>query len=168
VKVRLLLCGLAAGVLLSGCEPQMDDLQQKVAEIKSRKSQQIEPIPAVKHFAAVTYEAGDRRDPFMPQEPEKETTTGIAGPDLNRNKEPLEEYPLDALRMVGTMQAGGTTYAMVKAPDGVIHRVAVGNYMGQNYGQIKAITESEIQVAETVDDGFGGWTPRAASVALAE
>ena len=110
-----------------------------------------------------------RRDPFAPIQPrEAQASNNGLTPDINRNKEPLEEFPLDALRMVGTIGANGKTYAMIKAPDGVIHRVTVKDHMGQNYGEITQISESEVGLMELVPDGFGGWVQRAASLALAQ
>lgn len=154
---------------LAGCGSGMEDLEQRVAEVKSRKSQQIEPIPQIKQYEAFAYAPGERRDPFQQEQPK--SNSSVAGgprPDLNRAREPLEEYPLDALRMQGVIETPKSVYALVKAPDGVIHRVAIGNHMGQNYGQIKAIQESEISLAEIVPDGFGGWISRPATLALAE
>lgn len=158
-------------LLLTGCDSGMQDLEQRVTEVKSRKSQEIEPIPQVKSYEAVSYLPEERRDPFIPEQQEVDETeiaAGGPGPDLNRNREPLEEFPLDGLRMAGTIQAGGSTFALLRAPDGVIHRVTVGNYAGQNFGQIKSIDEAEVQLVETVEDGFGGWTSRPASLGLAE
>jgi type IV pilus assembly protein PilP len=92
----------------------------------------------------------------------------VPGPDRNRNREPLEEFPVDSLRMVGTIDFNGHTYALVKAPDSVIHRVTIGDHMGQNYGKIVTITPSEVDLSEVIPDGFGGWTERPASLALEE
>ena len=163
--------GLCCGSLLvlTACSSGMEDLEQKVAEVKSRKSQQIEPVPQIKPFEPFAYEPGDRRDPFQQSQPEQDgTVAGGPRPDLNRPREPLEEFPLDALRMQGVIETASAVFALVKAPDGVIHRVGVGNHMGQNYGQIKAIQESEISLAEIIPDGFGGWVSRSATLALAE
>jgi type IV pilus assembly protein PilP len=164
-----LIAAVLLSTLLAGCGRGMDDLEQWVAEVKGRKSTQIEPIPQIKQYEAFVYNTEGRRDPFVAVEPER-TQTAAAGPrpDLNRNKEPLEEFPLDALRMQGTIKTTRATFALVKAPDGVIHRVTVGNHMGQNYGQIKAISESEVALAEIVPDGFGGWVQRPAVLALTE
>lgn len=165
---RLGFCLLLAGAL-SACSSGMEDLEQRVADVKGRKSQQIEPIPQIKQFEAFAYVPADRRDPFQQSQPDPgEAVAAGPRPDLNRSREPLEDYPLDALRMQGVIETPKVIYALVKAPDGVIHRVAVGNHMGQNYGQIKAISESEIGLAEIVPDGFGGWISRPATLALAE
>lgn len=158
-----------AGMLLAGCGSGMEDLEQRVAEVKSRKSQQIEPIPQIKQFETFTYEPADRRDPFQQAQPDPGSR--IAGgptPDLDRPREPLEDFPLDALRMQGIIETNKAVFALVKAPDGVIHRVSVGNHMGQNYGEIKAIAETEVTLAEIVPDGFGGWISRPATLALAQ
>lgn len=157
-------------LLLSACSNGMEDLETRVAEVKSRKSQQIEPIPQIRQYEVFAYEVGERRDPFLPTEPEEEQATLAAGPrpDPNRAREPLEEFPLDALRMQGIIETPQAMYALVKAPDGVIHRVTIGNHMGQNYGRVKAIAEAEISLAEVVPDRFGGWITRPATLALAQ
>lgn len=154
---------------LGACSSGMEDLEQRVGEVKARKSQQIEPVPQIKQFEAFAYVPSERRDPFQQSQPDpgQAVSTGPR-PDLNRSREPLEEFPLDALRMQGVIETPKAVFALVKAPDGVIHRVSVGNHMGQNYGQIKSIEESEITLAEIVPDGFGGWISRPATLALAE
>lgn len=156
---------------LTACSGSMGDLEQRVSAVKAQKSRAIEPIPQIKQYEAFTYDPADRRDPFAPVVPKRNPngfdSNGLK-PDLNRNKEPLEEFPLDALAMVGIIESGGKTYAMVRAPDKVIHRVLVKNHLGQNYGEITAISESEIQISEIVPDGFGGWMQRPASLALSQ
>ena len=163
---------LLGALLLGACSSGMEDLELKVAEVKSRKSTAIEPIPQMKQYEAFVFEPAGRRDPFTAVEPERDgkgfNNSGITPPDVNRNKEPLEEFPLDALRMVGTVTTGGRQYAMVKAPDGVIHRIQVKDHMGQNYGQITAISEAEVTLSEIIPDGFGGWMQRPATLALVQ
>ncbi|SHG61804.1 type IV pilus assembly protein PilP [Hydrocarboniphaga daqingensis] len=157
--------------LLGGCGRSMDELEQWVAEVKSRRSTSIAPIPQIKPYEAFVYDIAGRRDPFIAVEPQRTATT-VAGtgpqPDFKRPKEALEEYPLDALRMQGTIRTSNAVYALVKAPDGVIHRVGIGAHMGQNFGQIKSITDQEIALSELVADGFGGWLQRAAVLALTQ
>ncbi len=154
---------------LTGCSEDMSDLRNDVAEIKARKSTKIPPIPQPKQFEAFTYVPDERRDPFVETKPKNR---GVAqsgpSPDLNRNREPLEEYPLDALRMMGTISTPQGVFALVRAPDNVIHRVTLNHYIGQNYGQIVAISATEVSLRELVQDGFGGWTQRPASLALAQ
>ncbi|WP_370153103.1 MULTISPECIES: pilus assembly protein PilP [Pseudomonadota] len=166
---RTLLSLSAAAMLLGACSDDMSDLQRDVAAIKARTSTKIPPIPQPKQFDPFTYVPGDRRDPFVEVlAPNRAASIAGPRPDLNRNREPLEEFPLDALRMMGTISTTRGVFALIKAPDNVIHRVTLKNYMGQNYGQIVAITPTEVSLQELVEDGFGGWTQRTASVALTE
>lgn len=158
-----------ATLLLGACSDDMSDLQRDVAEIKARTSTRIPPIPQPKQFEPFAYVPGDRRDPFVEIiAPSRSANAAGPRPDLNRNREPLEEYPLDALRMMGTISTSRGVFALIKAPDNVIHRVTLKHYMGQNFGQIVAISPTEVSLLELVEDGFGGWTQRAASVALTE
>ncbi|MEC9364294.1 MAG: pilus assembly protein PilP [Pseudomonadota bacterium] len=158
-----------AALLLGACSNDMSDLQRNVAAIKARTSTKIPPIPQPKQFEPFTYVPGDRRDPFVEVlTPSRGVNTAGPRPDLNRNREPLEEFPLDALRMMGTVTTPQGMFALIRAPDNVIHRVTLKNYMGQNYGQIVSITPTEVSLQELVEDGFGGWTQRTASVALTE
>lgn len=155
----------------SACSSSQEDLQRYVDEVKARKSTQVEPIPQMKQYEAYAYVADDRRDPFMPTLAQRNRGAGdpaAVRPDLNRNKEALEEFPLDALRLVGEVAFNGKLYAMVKAPDGVIHRVTLGDHMGQNYGRITKVTEAEVLLTEIIPDGFGGFSERPASLAAAE
>ncbi len=161
---RILRCALLVAVAALGACSSDDDLQQYIAQVKARKSTKIDPIPQIKQYEAFTYVPGDRREPFTPSVPDNSKSDGLR-PDMNRNREPLEEFPLDALKMVGVIDYNKTLYAMVRAPDGVIHRVTIGNYMGQNFGKITKISESEVSLDEIVPDGFGGFKEQPASLA---
>lgn len=163
---------LLSSLTLAGCGIiGMGDLEEFVAAEKAKKPAAIEPIPQIKQYEAFAYTEGSRRDPFVPVDSMRaaagHSTSGLQ-PDLRRNKQPLEEFPLDALRMVGTIQLDGRDYALVAAPDKIVHRVSRGNYMGQNFGSITKITESEISLSELVPDGFGGWMQRAATLSLSQ
>lgn len=171
---RLLGLGLLAA-MLSGCGQDMSDLEQYAMEVKSRTSRNIEPIPQIKTFEPFTYEANERRDPFQPLLKSRDEALAAGGggqgavrPDVNRPREPLEEFPLDSLRMVGTISMQKRAYALIRAPDAVVHRVSVGDHLGQNYGKITAISETEIVLMEIIPDGFGGWMQRPATVALVQ
>ena len=169
---RMLVLGLA--LLGSACAQDMDDLEQYALEVKSRTSKNIDPIPQPKPYEPFTYEPGERRDPFLPILQSRESALAAAGgagavrPDLNRPKEPLEEFPLDALRMVGTITMQQRAFALIRAPDAVVHRVSVGDHLGQNYGKITGISETEVVLMEIIPDGLGGWIQRPASVALTQ
>ena len=138
-----------------------------MVQVKARKSTAIDPIPQIKPYEAFTYVPGTRRDPFVPTLPQSARNNALR-PDLNRNKEALEEFPLDALKMVGVIDYNRVLYAMVKAPDGVIHRVAAGNHMGQNFGRITKVSEKEVDLTEVVADGFGGYKEQPAVLAAEE
>lgn len=160
-------------LLLSGCSQDRSDLDAFIADVKSRKSRQIEPIPQIKQYEAFTYVPADRRDPFVKIEPERGTEVGGpqgsgVSPNFKRNREPLEEYPIDSLRMVGTISKSGRRFAVVRAPDSVLHQVQTGNFLGQNFGKVRSISETEISLVEIVPDGFGGWMERPATLALTE
>jgi len=161
--------GLAATLIACGGSGTQD-LEDYVAKVKQQKSAPIEPLPEIKQVATYIYTQGDRRDPFIMdvrgQEVVKPTRAGSLAPDLTRPKEELEQYALDSLRMVGTLAQAGANWALVLSPGGVLHKVRVGNYMGQNYGKIIGIDENHIQIKELIDEGEGEWRERQASVAL--
>lgn len=161
---------LLAVIALAGCEADTSDLDRYFEEVKSRPGGKIEPIPKLKTFEVFVYEAQERRSPFKPDERSLAlgTDTGVDGPDLARNREPLEEFPLDSLRMVGTLAINGRRYALVRDSEGIVHRVSVGDHMGRNFGRIVAISDAEIQLREKVPNGLGGWTERGANLALSE
>ncbi len=171
---RTLVGGLAllATLALGACTPNTQDLQRYVDEVKARKTTQIEPIPQMKQYEAYAYVPEDRRDPFVATLPQRGRSEGLdAGavrPDLNRPKEPLEEFPIDSLRLVGVITFNNRNYAMIKAPDAVIHRVTLGDHLGQNYGKITKVSEAEVSMTEIIPDGFGGFIERPASLASAE
>jgi type IV pilus assembly protein PilP len=169
---RLLL--IVAALALAGCAQDMNDLIAYANEVKSRTSKNIEPIPQPKPYEPHTYEPKERRDPFLPILQSRDAALAAAGgagaiqPDLTRPKEPLEEFPLDALRMVGTITMQQRVYALIRAPDAVVHRISVGDHLGQNYGKITGISETEVVLMEIIPDGLGGWIRRPASVALTQ
>ena len=158
---------LAVGMLVAGCGRDMDDLERRVQEIKSRPGGEIEPLPEVEPYETFEYAAHDLRSPFSPGRAEQPEGDGEGPrPDPNRPREPLESFSLDSLDMVGTFELGGEKWGLVRDPDGIIHRVQPGNYMGRNYGRIVEVTDSRIRLVELVPDGSGGWMERDASLSL--
>ena len=160
------------GSLLAGCaKNDLSDLQAYVEEVKARPPSGISPPPEPVEVETYLYVAGDRRDPFTPDinESEEEQTVVDSGirPDVNRRKEELEFFPLDSLRMVGTLEKDGRTWALVKTKEGTIHRVTVGNHMGRNYGRITEITEDRIKLVELVKIG-SGYQEQEAELSLGE
>jgi type IV pilus assembly protein PilP len=156
-------------VVLGGCSSEIDELKRFVRESDKDLPRRIEPLPAVKPFEPFTYEGFDLPDPFKPRKlsAPKEGTGGGLAPDLNRRKEPLEAFPLEQLKMVGTLAQGTDTYALVRA-DKTLYRVKKGNYMGQNFGLITDVTESEIKLKEIVQDSAGDWAERQSVLPLLE
>jgi type IV pilus assembly protein PilP len=156
-------------VVLAGCSSEMSELKQFVKESDKGLPRKIEPLPAVKPFEPFTYEGFDLPDPFKPRKlaAPREGAGGGLAPDLNRRKEPLEAFPLEQLKMVGTLSQGKDTYALVRA-DKTLYRVRKGNYMGQNFGLITDVTESEIKLKEIVQDSAGDWAERQSVLPLLE
>ena len=166
---RLALASLVIGVL-GGCSSEMDDLKRFVRESDKGLPRRIDPLPAVKPFEPFTYEGFDLPDPFKPRKLTANKDGGAGGglaPDLNRRKEPLEAFPLEQLKMVGTLSQGPDNYALVRA-DKTLYRVKKGNYMGQNFGLITDVSDSEIKLKEIVQDSAGDWAERQSVLPLLE
>lgn len=161
---------IAASLLLvlGGCSGGMDELQQRVAEIKSRPGERIEPLPEIKPNESFVYNASGIRSPFVPSAPARSDVANAVRPDVKRAREFLEQFPLDTMRMVGTLQLEGRNYGLIQGKDGLVHRVLPGNYIGQNDGRVTGITSTRISVIEIIPDGIGGYIERPAALALNE
>ena len=162
--------------VLGGCSSDNSDLIAWMADVKAKQRPKVEPLPLLEPYTNFVYEASHLREPFEntlynQQEPTRANTTasnsGIT-PDLNRPKEPLESFPLDALRMVGTLNQHGETWAIIQAPDKTVTRSSKGNYIGQNFGRITDIEDYSIALKEIIPDGAGGWIERDASISIVE
>lgn len=153
--------------LITGCSSKDADLDRFIAQTKQEQPGGVEPLPEVRPYETYTYAAQYKRSPFVPGGTEDSTAPGVR-PDSKRNKEVLEGFALDTLKMVGTMNIGGQYFGLVRATDGLVRRVRVGNYIGQNEGQIDKIEPSRISVTEIIPDGLGGFIERAAGLALDE
>lgn len=166
---------LAAAVVLalSGCQRDSSDLEQYIEEVKARPGGDIEPMPTVEPHEPYLYPGHDRSpfDSTVIASPLPADPVGIPGDvdvDFDRPREPLESYPLDSLRMVGSLEQEGVRYALVRTPDRTIQSVTAGNYMGQNFGRITEISPQSIRLVEVVPDAFGGYMERENSIALSE
>ncbi len=185
--LRAIVTALAVCVPLASCGGgSMADLRGYVAEVKTRKGTPIEELPPIEPYVVYTYpcdgaiQCVDPFEPFYLEPPDPcsdpnapgcqgtSTAGGGPSPDFDRNREELESYPLDGLRMMGTLEKDDQFWAILRDPDAIIHRVQVGNYIGQNHGKITSITEDRIEVLEIIPDGRGGWEERDAQLALAE
>jgi type IV pilus assembly protein PilP len=165
----LLLAITALG--LAACGSDMDDLDSYINSVKARPGGRIEPLPEIMPYEVFTYvaDAEGLRSPFQPDTPQAAgPAAGGTSPDPDRPAEFLESFPLDTLRMVGTLDINETVYGLVQTSDGLIHRVVLGNYMGQNDGRITEITESEIVLVEIISDGIGGYIERDAAIGLSD
>jgi type IV pilus assembly protein PilP len=154
-----------AALLLGGCSKGDSDLRAWIDEVKARPGAQIEPLPVMQKFTAFDYNAQNLRDPFASGVPENPEGEGSAKVETHP-KEELERFPLDSLDMVGTIGTAQNMEALIKDPDGVVHRVHIGNYLGQNNGKIIGIAEEQIDLVEIVSNGAGGLVERPANVAL--
>lgn len=168
MRLRLIACAGVA-VALAGCGGEShQDLRAWMQEQGKGAKGKLDPLPQVKPYEPFTYNAFDLADPFKPRKIEPVKSGGALAPDLNRRKEPLEAFPLETLQMVGTLQRGRSTFALVRTTDKDIYQVRVGNYLGQNFGVIIGISDSEIRLKELVQDGSGDWTERSSTLQLAE
>ncbi len=157
-------------VTLAGCSSQQHgDLDRWIADTKERTKGQVGPMPEVKTYDAYAYQAKELRDPFTAyqEEPQEQTQTQ-GGPRPGWVREALEQFPLDALSFVGTLEKNNVQWGLVSGPDNTIYRVQVGNHLGKNYGEIVSITERAVILKELIPNGSGGWVSREASLALPE
>lgn len=170
---RFKLSIIVLALCIAGCQQEKDDLNAYVAKVKAQQKSDIPPIPVMKPYEHFEYAAADLRNPFIPTvidvpepEPEPIAENGIR-PDAVRRKEALEAFELAELQFVGTLEQE-QIWALVRAPDGVIHRVQNGNYIGRNHGKIISISDSELKLKEIVPNGRGGFIERDTSVSAVE
>lgn len=170
IKILILIMALS----LAGCQQEKEDLAAYVASVKTQEKSDIEPIPVMKTYEKYSYSSAELRDPFVPtvvevpvKEDIKKIDNGIS-PQEHRLKEALESYPLSELQFVGTLEQE-SLWALVRASDGVISRVQVGNYLGQNHGKILIISETELTLKEIVPDVDGaGYIERDATLSVVD
>jgi type IV pilus assembly protein PilP len=153
---------------LSSCSSDLDDLQKQISDIRGRPGERIEPLPEIKPYEAFVYGASTMRSPFVPSAPAGLDLTTSLRPDVKRPREFLEQFPLDTLRMVGTLELHGRKYGLIQGKDGLVHRVLPGQYIGQNDGRITGISAAKIGLIQIVPDGVGGYIERPAALALTE
>lgn len=164
---HILLLSLVAGLLVACSGEEHTDVKQWMKDATKDLRGSVPPLPEVKPFPVVSYEAGDVLDPFRPAkiEPEKRASGAGNKPDFDRRKEELERFPLDSLKFVGLIRNERTLYAIIVA-DKRVYRVKVGNYMGENFGKIvdieasPALDEGRVVLREQVQDPTGDWVER--------
>jgi type IV pilus assembly protein PilP len=172
---RSMLIAASVGMLVGvpGCgNPRLVELEDYVHQVQARTPEPIEPLPDIPQIATFVYEPADRRDPFVADTDTNTVVDVVQGdslaPDPLRRKEELEGFALDSLRMVGTLEQNGTRWGLVRTQDGTLYRVRVGNYMGQNNGQITSVKDDAIQLTEVISEAPGEWRERQATVSLAQ
>ncbi|MCW9088284.1 MAG: pilus assembly protein PilP [Gammaproteobacteria bacterium] len=159
---------------LTGCSnSDYSDLRGYIKSVKAKPAGRIAPVPEFESYKTFEYTATDLRDPFKMFDNAAEITEEMSStsdlmPDMDRNKETLEQYPLDTLEFVGHLEKGGQQWAIITSPDKLVHRVRVGNHLGMNYGEIIAISETKIMITEIIQDGMGGWIEREAALSMRE
>lgn len=170
IRKLVIICALPFVALLSGCQQQeKEDLNQFIANSNNMKPTNIEPLPTIVPVEPFAYSAADLPDPFdIENLTPKAVQAAVSGdgPDINRRREPLENYPLDALKMVGTLFRENETRVIIQTPEGAVQTAEVGNYLGQNYGRIVSINENEILLLEQILNSAGTWVEREATLTV--
>ncbi len=162
---------LACLALASCGAEQHSDLRQFVKDSDSMPRGRIPPLPEVRPYEPFEYAAFDLTDPFVPRKIEAPKTSNIPGalqPPANHRKGPLEAFPLENLKMVGTLQQHKSVYALIKTPDNNLYRVKTGDFMGQNFGRIIDINESALKLKELVQDSGNEWKEEERTLLLQE
>ena len=162
------ICAALVGLVAAGCSGGQSDLQKWIAVTKKKPGGRIQALPEVKPYETFVYSASNLRSPFQPQGPNAANGQGSLRPNSRRNREFLEGFSLDTLKMVGTFKVGNSFYGLVQSKDGLVHKVQPGNYLGQNDGKVTEITGGKISLVEIVPDGLGGYIERPASLALTD
>jgi type IV pilus assembly protein PilP len=159
-------------LLLTACGgEEFRDLEEFVKNSGADLRGKVAPPPEIKPYEPFNYDnSTNLPDPFQPRQQTLKNTgrPGLNQPDLDRHREELESFPLESLKMVGYLFQNKVGYAIIRSPDNKLHRVKAGNYLGQNFGLIKSITDTEIQIHEMVQDSTGDWSERESSLQLVE
>lgn len=168
---RLLPC--LAVLALAGCFDDTTEQREYINRVKASTQPKVEPIPEMAAFEHFAYSASLLRSPFVAPKPEviQDKLIQVQNclhPDPQRKKEPLERYPLDNLTMKGTLGAGESTWALIKASDGTLHRIARGNHVGLYHGRVTEVRGTYLEVLELIPDGAGCWKERLTKVEMLE
>jgi type IV pilus assembly protein PilP len=167
------LMAAAAVMALSGCSGEQDELQAWMDQQRHEVRPSVQPLSPPQKFDPEAYAGMDGVEPFSSQKltgalkQEARQPNSAVSAELNRRKEPLEAFPMDSMSMVGSVNRKGTQYALLKV-DNLLYQVKVGEYLGQNYGKIMKITETEITLREIVQDAAGEWIERPTTLQLQE
>jgi type IV pilus assembly protein PilP len=171
VRNKLAICSMGIallGMATAGCSGGQSDVQKWIETTKKKPGGRIQPLPEVKPYETYVYSAANLRSPFQPQGAGTANGQANLRPNSRRNREFLEGFSLDTLKMVGTFKVGSNFYGLVQSKDGLVHKVQPGNYLGQNDGKVTEITGGRISLVEIIPDGLGGYIERPASLALSD
>ena len=161
------------GVALSGCTGEQGELQEWMEQQKREVKPSVQPLSPPKKFDPQPYSALSGVEPFSTQKltvalkQEARQPNSMLAAEINRRREPLEAYPLDSMSMVGSVVKQGRQYALLRV-DNLLYQVKLGDYLGQNYGKITKITETDISLREIVQDAAGEWIERPGALQLQE
>jgi type IV pilus assembly protein PilP len=169
--MKRVIASLTSALILTGCGASVDDLVAYTQQVKANTQVSIEPYPEFADFESVNYAATGTRSPFMRAVGESSTiqiatTPNCAQPNRQRSKEKLENFGLDALQMAGVIGINGRRFALIKANDGSLHRVATGNYIGLFHGKVTQIANNEVKIEEMLPDGAGCWQSKTATLSM--
>ena len=165
-----MIAGIAS---LAGCSDNGVELQQWMQETKQQTKVSIPKLSEPKKFIPFLYDSKRVIDPYNPNKllvalaRAQGNANSILKPDMDRRREPLESYPLDSLKMVGTLEKPGIVYALVQAEKSLF-QAKVGSYIGQNFGMVTKITDIAVELKEIVQDASGDWVERKAKLELQE
>ena len=177
MKQGAILLGFGICSLIAGCGgSSQDELRQWIVDERNQTRPKVTPIPAPKQFKPEAYASSAEVEPFSNQKltqalkrdsTQATSNAGLVAPELLRRKEPLEAFPIDTMALVGSIVKAGQPVALLKV-DSLLYQVKLGNYIGQNYGRITKITETEVVFREIVQDAIGEWIERVATLQLQE
>lgn len=171
MRIARALCALAAAAALAGCSDQNDELQSWMQQQAREVKPNVPPLTPPKRFDPQPYLAADKVEPFSAQKlaatirQEQAAPNPLLAAELNRRKEPLEAYPLDGMSMVGSVNRAGRPYALLRV-DNLLYQVTTGDHLGQNYGKVTRVSETELVLREIVQDAAGEWIERNTSLQL--
>lgn len=171
--MKPLLMSLATLLALAGCSGDQDELRQWMEQQRKEAKPSVTPLLPPKKFLPQPYEAGAGVDPFSTQKlsvairQEAAQPNSLLTAEFNRRKEPLEAYPLDSMAMVGSLTRDNRRYALLRV-DNLLYQVKVGDHLGQNFGLITKVSETEITLREIVQDAAGEYVERMSTLQLQE
>jgi len=175
-RLHLALAGGGLSLLLAACsDTPSPSVQDWITQQRAQARTVIAPLPEPKPYIPQAYRAASVADPFdgqkltlaLRRDSTQLQASVLLKPELNRPRQPLEAFPLDAMTLVGSLIRQGQPVALIRI-DRLVHSVRPGAYLGQNYGKVIRITDTQVLLREIVQDASGEWTERAASLQLQE